>query len=243
MIKIEAVTVCVGYGDILAETARKNMHFFDRWVVITSPRDEETFEVCRDLSIPCITTEDFYRDGMPFNKGRGVQRGINAISCSDWVLHIDADIVLPHTFPQMLISADLDPSCIYGCDRMMVRSWEDWQNVIRSGYRQHGKHCYVLPHPNYPIGTRWVSPRDGYVPIGFFQLFHGRDTIRKGFHHKPYPSHHGDATRADVQFALQWDRRQRVLLPEVIAWHLETERSPLGANWKGRKTPRFGPAT
>ncbi len=57
-----------------------------------------------------------------------------------------------------------------------------------------------------------------------------------------YPLHHGDAARTDVQFALQWDRRHRQLLPEVIVLHLESEPAEQGANWKGRTTRPFGPS-
>ncbi len=61
-----------------------------------------------------------------------------------------------------------------------------------------------------------------------------------GHHLRRYPTHHGDAARTDVQFALQWDRRYRQLLPEVIVLHLESERAAQGANWKGRTTRPFG---
>lgn len=238
---LEAVTVCVGYADYLRETAPLNKHHFDRWVIVTSPRDRETLDLCHELSLTCLITDDFTRDQSQFNKGRGIQRGINNISCKDWVVHIDADVALPHDFPHALKMAHLDPSCIYGCDRMMVWGWDAWQAVKASGYRQHGRHCYVLPHDRYVIGARWASPTDGYAPIGFFQLWHGGASIKKGFHQKPYPHWHSGAARSDVQFALQWDRRQRVLIPELLVWHLETAKAPIGGNWAGRTTPRFGP--
>ncbi|MFN8854075.1 MAG: hypothetical protein ACK50P_00805, partial [Planctomycetaceae bacterium] len=40
---------------------------------------------------------------------------------------------------------------------------------------------------------------------------------------------------------LQWDRRQRHLLPEIITIHLESEPCPFGTNWQQRKSQRFGP--
>lgn len=238
--RLEAVTVCVGYSDFLEATIPENIHHFDRWVIVTSERDKATFALCHKYGLACLTTEDFYRDGK-FNKGRGIQRGLNALACSDWVLHLDADIALPPAFRQSLDSAHLDPATIYGADRMLVHGWDQWQATKQWGYHQRGHHCYVLPHPKYPIGTRWSSPTDGYVPIGFFQLWHGSDAIRQGIHHKPYPAFHGDAARSDVQFALQWDRRHRALLPELLVWHLESERCKVGANWEGRTTKRFGP--
>jgi len=41
-------------------------------------------------------------------------------------LHLDADTVLPVTAKAMLDSAHLDPECLYGCDRIMVRSGDTW---------------------------------------------------------------------------------------------------------------------
>lgn len=235
---LEAVTICVGYSDFLRETARINASYFDRWVIVTSKGDADTAKVCRDFNLPCLVTDDFGRGG-DFNKGRGIQRGLNSISCADWVLHLDADIVLPPHFRQALAAAHLDQSKIYGCDRQMVVGRESWDRICESGYQQAAAHCYVQPHEKYPVGTRWVSPRDGYVPIGFFQLFHGSAMIRKGIHLRPYPAHHSDAARSDVQFGLQWDRRSRELLPEIVVWHLESEPAAVGTNWKGRKTKSF----
>jgi hypothetical protein len=117
--------------------------------------------------------------------------------------------------------------------------WDEWQGWKARGSTR-GYHCYqrTLAHP---VGARWVDVRYGYVPIGYFQLWHQSSDTRKGVRLRRYPDSHSDAARADVKFALQWDRRRRQLLPEVIVAHLESEPCPTGANWKGRKTRRFGP--
>ncbi len=44
-----------------------------------------------------------------------------------------------------------------------------------------------------------------------------------------------------MQFGLLWDRRKRALLPEAVAVHLESEAAPMGVNWCGRRSRRFGP--
>ena len=41
MNKLEAVTVCVGYADFLGVVAEANRHLFDRWVIVTTPGDNE----------------------------------------------------------------------------------------------------------------------------------------------------------------------------------------------------------
>ncbi len=242
MLKLEAVTVCSGFGDVFAATVAENRHIFDRWVIVTTHGDGETREVCRRYGLATRLTEEFTRDGTAFNKGRGITLGLDLIEGNDWIIHIDADVILPPDLKRWLEAANLDETCIYGFDRIMVKSWADWCRLRDSGYLQHDFHCRCNFPPGFDVGTRWVSPLHGWVPIGFAQMWHGSlDTVH-GFHQKPYPSWHGNASRADVQHALQWDRRKRILLPEVIVIHLESEASKLGANWKGRTTARFGPS-
>lgn len=241
--RIEALTVCVGCGDLLAHTVRENRDLVDDLVVITSPDDDETREVCRRHSLHHVLSEE-HRRGGPFNKARLIQRGFDQISSADWVLHLDADIVLPKRFRHLVDWAHLDEKCIYGADRCNLVGYDAWRNLkaAKGCWDNHAYENYLtfLDHGN--AGTRWASKLHGYVPIGFFQLFHGSQMIQNGYHVRRYPYHHGDAARTDVQFALQWDRRCRQLLPEVVVLHLESQAAKLGANWKGRTTKRFGPA-
>jgi hypothetical protein len=241
-IAVEAVTVCVHYADFLAETVRWNHQHFDHWTIITTPDDKETIELCRRWNLGCITTGEFYSEGK-FNKGRGISLGLNYINTDAWVLHLDADIVLPPQFRRMLTVAGLDRECIYGCDRVNVRSWEEWQEFQRRGYlhAQHGYHlCCNFPEGK-SVGTRVIRGKHGYVPIGFFQMWHNKEGIHSGMRWKDYPDCNSDAGHSDIKFAMHWDRRRRILLPEVVVLHLESEPAPMGHNWKGRKTKRFGP--
>lgn len=240
-VPLEAVTVCVGYADFLAETLPFNRPLLDRWVIVTTPDDGETRELCRRHGIAPVLTSEVYRDGAEFNKGRAIARGLDQLSADAWILHLDGDVVLPSHLRRALDSADLDPNGIYGCDRAMVRGWDAWQRLKYSGYLQHDYHCRVNFPPGFPVGDRWCNAQHGYCPIGFFQLWHSQSDLYRGAHTRPYPCHHNDAARGDVQHAIQWDRRDRHLLPEVVAIHLESEPAPLGANWRGRTTKRFGP--
>ena len=239
-VKLEAVTVSVGYADFLREAIPYNVVHFDKWVIVTTPKDEATRELCRRWSLQCLLTDEFFRDGDEFNKGRGIIRGIDHLASDGWCLHLDADVVLPAATRAMLDAAHLDPEGLYGSDRVMVRSWADWQRLKHSGWLQHDYHCRVNVPDGYALGSRWATREYGYCPIGFFQLWHAACDLYKGHHRRPYPHRHGDAARGDVQFALQWDRRHRHLLPELLVVHLESEPGPLGVNWKGRKTKPFG---
>ncbi len=242
MLPVECVTCCVGYGDFLAQTLPETLPCVDNMVVVTAPEDEETRAVCRRHSVHCVLSEDHKRGG-PFNKARLVQRGLDQINARGWTLHIDADIVLPRKFRDFLDWAHLDPEVIYGADRCNLVGFDRWRRLKAGAgaWDNHSHECGHWFHPDAPAGSRWVSKLHGYVPIGAFQLWHGDAAIDQGMHARRLPYHHGDAARADIQFALQWDRKHRQVLPEVIVLHLESGPAKLGANWSGRQTPRFGP--
>jgi hypothetical protein len=240
LIAIEAVTVCVDYGDFLAETIPWNISHFDKWVIVTHPHDHKTRELCRRWNLHCLLTEEIYRDGSEFNKGRAIIRGIDHLTSDGWVLHLDADIALPKTTRQVLDAAHLNPKAIYGADRVMVKGRDQWNKLKASGFltNQHDYHCRINFPVGFEVGTRWANHHYGYCPIGFFQLWNAKTDLYKGIHTRPYPHRHGDAARGDVQHAIQWDRRDRHLLAELVVAHLESVKgSPLGVNWKGRVTP------
>lgn len=240
--RIEAVTTCVDYDDFLQVAVKYNLPILDRWIIITRKSDTKTRKICHKYGIECLLTEDGHKKEGEFCKGRMIERALQHLSADAWRLHIDADIILPSHFRKSLEIAELQENYIYGADRIMVKNFYDWLKLIESGYLHCGQHTYTnnLRFPRgLSIGDRWVSNTTGYVPIGFFQLWHSQADEWSGARIKPYPDKHNTACRNDVQFALQWDRPERVLIPEIIVVHLESEPSSNGANWNGRKTKRF----
>jgi hypothetical protein len=241
-VDIEAVTVCVGYGDFLRAVAPHNRPHLDRWVVVTTPDDEETRDVCRQFSIDAVLTEEQHRDG-DFSKGRLIDKGLAHTTEKGWTLHLDGDIVLPTDMKVVLEDAHLDEKCLYGCDRLNVVGYDTWKRVQAKGLACRSNPWMVgLTRPDTTVGARVANVGHGYTPIGFFQLWHGSATSYRGGPARKYPKLHGTAARTDVQFALHFDRRYRHLIPELLVWHVESDKSGMGANWRGRTTPRFGPA-
>jgi hypothetical protein len=236
--KIECVTVCVNYSDFLAHTLPQNKHHFDHMVVVTTPEDIETQRVCEFYNVECVTTNEFTLNGDPFNKAKGINAGLRRLSKSGWVVHIDSDIYLPPLTRSILQRISLDGNNIYGIDRMMCPNFEEWQKFINSPKSFHTGWVYI--HPTiFEMGVRigeYMS--EGYEPIGFFQLWNPIES--RVF---SYPEEHGAADRTDVLFAKKWERKNRVLIPEIICVHLDSENSTInemGKNWNGRKTAIFG---
>lgn len=242
---LEALTVCVNYGDFLAVAAAHNRALFDRWLVVTTPEDEETRRVCRHFNLDTLITREGITPCQEFNKGLLVERGLQQLSTDSWHWHLDADVILPAHTRQALQVAHLDPEVIYGFDRVMVRSWDDWSRLRDSGYLQQQCHATYEVHfpPGFDLGPRFFVPQSGWVPIGFSQLWHGSSEHWEGTRVKRYPSNQRSCSHTDVRHSLQWDRRRRALLAEIITVHLESEPCPAGTNWQGRNTQRFGPPT
>ncbi len=250
--RLEAITVCVDYSDFLAETLPENLRHFDHYVVVTSYEDTQTQDLCSHLGVECHATDVMYKDalesrlqpakaGTPavFAKGRAIDFGLAMLRKTDWIVHLDADIWLPPRTRFWLQNAALDEDCIYGIDRVNCPGYDAWRKFrdapLRQSSRiQHIRHWLVVPPP-FPLGARLaLKDYEGYVPIGFFQLWHAR-------HDRRYPLEHSTAERSDVMHPLQWPLGKRRMLPELIAVHLESQSDRMGTNWRGRKSPQFGP--
>lgn len=237
-IKIEAVIVSVGYSDFLAHCLPLNKDQFDKLVVVTAPEDKQTIKVCQTYRVRCHRTDCLRTRWDEFNKGEAINEGLSLLDKDAWMLQMDSDIVLPAHFREAVAIADLDPSMIYGCDRMEAQSYDEWQRFFAAPEPPiQGNGVFIhTTHAPFRIGTRVQFPDSGgYIPIGFFQLWHRDSGIFK------YPEGHTSAGKTDSQFSKLWPRRKRGFLPEIIVYHLESEQAPMSVNWQGRKTKRFHP--
>ena len=232
---IDAVTVCAGYADFLAATLPENLPHLNRLVVVTAPDDWETMAVCKQFSVECRATNLMTSGGARFAKARGIDYGLAFLASKNWVLHFDADIAFPPDLRRSLVNRPMNPSYLYGADRVYCNSYADWQAHLATQRHQHRDHYRVDP-PRFALGSRVkIHAYDGYLPIGYFQLWHGSTGRR-------YPTTQQDgAEHTDVLHAIQWGAEERHLLPDFFVVHLDSEPAAMGANWQGRRTPRFGP--
>lgn len=234
--KLEAVIVCDRYADFLAHTLPENKILFDRMVVVTSHEDKETQRVCEYWHVKCLQTDVLESRKGKFCKGAGINAGLAELDRAGWVVHMDADIALPPLTRILIEGADLDKSFLYGCDRVMCRSFDDWVKFRTKPRLQHENQVW-MHMDQFPFGHRVaINSYGGYIPVGFFQMW---SPSVSGI--TAYPEGHNTAAREDTDFALKWARSKRALIPEVIAYHLESEKAAMAANWAGRQTKPFGP--
>jgi len=235
-LRLEAVTACVGFDDILDFTLSANHPHVDTLIVVTSHDDRATHAVARKHGAICVQTDLFQKNGRRFNKGAALNAGLARCQYRGWRLHIDADIALPDNFRRVLFNhTHLDKSCLYGMDRIDVIGRDAW-NALRARLAakpQAHERCFIHPSHDAPLSPRYVDTLRGYVPIGYFQLWHASAD-------KSYPHSLGSAAHDDVMFADRWAAQHRRLLPTRVCYHLCARQPKLGENWDGRRTqPRF----
>lgn len=221
--KIEAVVVSVGFDDLLAITARLNLPHLDNLFVVTTHQDAKTQRVCERLGATAVLTDAGTLRGKTFAKGSALNAGLMMCQYRGWRLVLDADIVLPDHFRRVLLNyTHVDEQCLYGADRVDVIGLDALERTIETPQWGHREEVCV---PS-PIRARVVTKDYGYLPLGYFQLFHAAAA-----HH--YPSTAGGAGLDDVAFSQQWPLSHRRLLPSVVVYHLCVTPPVGGENWDG----------
>ena len=230
--RLEAVTVCMGFDDILDYTLERNMPQVDTMIVVTSHEDTKTQKVARKHGAIVVQTDLHKKNGRKFNKGAMINAGFDYFQYHGWRLHIDSDIGLPGNFRRVLMNhTHLDRSCLYGADRVDVIGVEEWDFAHK--VPQHHDGIFVSSAINRRPGARLINRLNGYVPLGYFQLWNASAQ-------KPYPFSLGTAAHDDMMFSCLWPESQRRLLPGVIVHHLCAAAPKLGENWDGqRRQPRL----
>lgn len=231
-LRLEMVTVCVGFDDLLDHTLKRNTPHFDHCIVVTSHADRRTQAVARKYGATCVQTDLFRKNGRNFNKGAAINAGFDYFQYHGWRIHMDSDIVVPDNFRRLLFNhSHLEQHCLYGVDRVNVIGHE-LHEFLKHGDHQH-KHRLLLGTDVGNLGHRLVCNLRGYLPLGFFQLWHSRAQ-------KPYPYSLGTAAHDDMMFSALWPEASRRHLPSAVCYHLCPAPPKVGENWDGhRKQPRL----
>jgi hypothetical protein len=207
-----AITYCYRYADFLIETLPTNRAMFERFVVVTQPDDQETHRVAEQYDASLV-----YNPGR--HKVHGLDAAIQEILQSDgsaWVCLIDADILLPPSFPIVAKKDVIDTQTLYGARR--ASCWGP------------AHFAQVRDHP-----SDWVTLHmRGARLVGFLQILTARPLPRVFCQRESYEG--GDPQIRD-SFA------RKVELPLVVL-HLEHSRGVgARANWHGRITPPWPEVT
>jgi len=240
--KIEAVVVCVGYGDYLAITLPFTKSAVDRVIIVTDEEDHLTQEVCRKHEVEFIISKRLHEKGAVFAKGKGINDGIGALKYKDWVLVLDADIILPKDFSAKIRTLTLNSGALYYSRRWGPRRVEDIEAFIKQLNAGIGRKT---------LYNRWankISSGDGFhennaieeLPFGYFQLFNFRAKVLQE-REKIYVEESDTAEWDDGEFARAVFLRGRCkLLPTDVIDVIHLPHGLFRSNWARQRDNLLG---
>ena len=183
--KIDVIITSVDYNDFLILSLENNTKYFENITVVTSNDDIICQNICKSYGVKCITTDAFYEDDFVFNKGKAINIGIESIVNPEFILLLDADIIVTNKFD--LSNLELDT--LYTSDRWICYNhfqYEKWEKG-------------ETPVNNLPKYER----DNGY---GFFQLFNFNNSLDV----KWYPSELENSSHPDLKFSSYFSKKQTI---------------------------------
>jgi glycosyltransferase involved in cell wall biosynthesis len=130
MNKITAIIAAVNYDDFLEITLFENQGAFDHTIIITDSKDTKTQQLCEKYNVTCFVTDIFYINNNKFNRGMAYNLAFKHLKQTlDWVLLMDADIVVPKNLNEIFFNLNPDKECFYACQRYDIQNYADWISI------------------------------------------------------------------------------------------------------------------
>ena len=173
---VQVIVVCLNYSDFLKITYKKNIRFFNPknyHVVIDQLNDPATFELCKELGITYHQFNDFHLNGSKFNKSGAInmmQTELHKLFPDDWILLLDADIILPDNFETLFETKCKNKDALYSLKRYDYENEDDY----------------------YKNSKDKLVKYTGIDFMGFMQMYHRKNIC--------YCSYSKDASNCDTIF-------------------------------------------
>ena len=185
--KIDLVIVSVDYNDFLVLTLKNNLKYFSRITVVTSTSDVKCQQICESLNVKCVVTDKMYEGGDSFNKGKAINEGIKSLIEPDWILILDADIIIT----KKLDILKLERKTVYTSDRWICENYETFKKWEEE-----------------EISIEEVGKYEEDRGFGFFQLFNYKYLNIKG--NKVYSESYENAASSDIRFLEIFDKKENI---------------------------------
>lgn len=183
---LQALSIAVNYADILQWTCA-NMRHFDDWLVVTAESDFETKELCKRHGIRTIDSKTIHAGGAKFAKAAALNEGLSHMRPDEWVIVMDADILLPEDFRERIAMELLQKSHLYGlAGRKICEDFDEFK-LFR---------CH----------QEWQRLATSDIVLGYFQLFWNDGVIT-------FPEVSTDASHYDMVFAEHFGVDRQRFLP------------------------------
>lgn len=244
-INIHAITVCVFYSQYLKHCIT-NKRFFKRWVIVTVEDDVDTINLCKKHNLEYIFSKTLYT--RTFGKGCAINEAFDYLGKDkEWYLHIDADILLPDYFPNIVqIDHVLKRPKIVGYKKnefMNVQNYErngpyvPYEELIDKESQSFNLYTMGRVNIEEQLNLENFNPQEYWPQTekiqdqdkgwGYFQLFHLPTYLK--IHpnlYQIYPSLSNNAGNDDIIFKKMFNK---VITLDAFCMHL----SPTATNWEG----------
>ena len=207
--KLDVIIISVNYNDYLLVSLSHNIKIFENITVVTSSDDLMCQKICEKFGVNCIITDVMYENDAKFNKGKAINKGIESIIEPDFILLLDADIIVND---RIKLENIIDDN-FYISDRWLCKDYNSYKRFIDG-----------------EIVINDIGKCENNKGLGFFQLFNiNNNVIDKN---KVFPEMSNDAAWSDLMFRDKFTKRKTI---ENDIIHLGDPYM----NWNGRRTNRF----
>lgn len=114
---ISLLTVSVDYAPQLERSIARWRAGADDMLVVTAPRDQATQDLCGRHGVRFHATDRFWIPGAAFNKAGALAQGYGVLSPPDWVLIVDADVIPPENWRQIIEAEKPQQGLLHGARR------------------------------------------------------------------------------------------------------------------------------
>jgi len=130
---VVAITCSAYYTEVLEIVIRENSSFFDKWIIVTDPKDIDTVNLLKKHPEIITLLFDFTSRGNGFNKGGGIrlaQKYAYENYPNQWYLILDSDICIRSSKPIDKLEK-LESEAIYLCnDRRNFKKLSDFRQGV-----------------------------------------------------------------------------------------------------------------
>lgn len=187
--KLDVIIVSVNYNDYLVVSLSHNVNIFNNITVVTSTDDIMCQKICEKFKVNCVVTDVMYENGSKFNKGKAINKGIDSINKPDFILILDADIIVKNEIDLNKLS----DSVLYTSDRWIFEEYKSYLNYLDS------------------MDLESNATFENNKGLGFFQLFNVNNKILDKS--VIYPETFDDASWSDLIFRDKFTIRQNIDIP------------------------------
>jgi len=152
-VKVAAIVVSVDYAAELARSIDRWVAGLEQLVVVTAPRDEATIALAERSGARLHQTDVFWADGAYFAKGAAIAEAWPLFPPDGWRLLIDADVIPPENWMEVIESARPRVGTLHGARRRHEDGRPIRDGELAGFFQLWHAHD---PRGREPVGRHWT---------------------------------------------------------------------------------------